>query len=267
MNKNIRLIQPLIHTALSPFITGYASVTDPSSMDIYTFSLEPAASHTLSFIPSPYCEWIIGYNNDLRNSFFCCVGPVSKLKSITLPHYDNYMGIRFDDDVYYFNKNASDSALPSGIRDQYFKYNPSKDSYEYQLISQLAASCDFSEQINYFIEFLNLSKNIYCISENILSLFTQLKASNGSLSVARLAAESGYSERHICRLITKEFGYGPKDYCKYIRFQKVLIEIITNPKRGISQFIQNIGYSDQAHFQREFKLFMGITPKQFINML
>ena len=26
-------------------------------------------------------------------------------------------------------------------------------------------------------------------------------------------------------------------------------------------------YSDQAHFQREFKTFMGITPKQYIKLI
>ncbi|MDO5403435.1 MAG: helix-turn-helix domain-containing protein [Eubacteriales bacterium] len=267
MNQNIRLIQPLIHTALSASIDNYAVITSPAAMDIYTFTLKPAASHCLSFIPTPYCEWIIGYNNTPKSSFFLCIGPVSKLKTITLPHYEHYMGIRFDDDVCYVNKTASSSALPAGMRNQHFEYSPLADSFEYQLAARLAADNSFSSKITDFIEFLKLSKRLLPIPENVQSLFKQLKNSNGSLCVKQLAASSGYSERHIYRIITNEFGYGPKDYCKYIRFQKALLEIISNPKRGNSEFIQNIGYSDQAHFQREFKLFLGMTPKQFIHML
>ena len=265
MNYNFQLIQPLIYAALSDSISDYAAITKPAVMNIYEFTINPSESHDLSFIPSPYCEWIIGYNELPEDSIFCCIGPASQLKTITLPHYEHYIGIRFNDDVYYISKSAS--SLPANLRDQFFQYTPLPDSYEYQLISKFTGSADFSQRLSYFEEFLFSSKKMCSIPENVHDLFEQLKRSNGSISVAELANQSGYSNRHICRIITEEFGYGPKEYCKYIRFQKALFEIISNPKRSNSEFIQNIGYSDQAHFQREFKLFMGITPKQFIHML
>ena len=37
------------------------------------------------------------------------------------------------------------------------------------------------------------------------------------------------------------------------RFQNVLAEIIANPDRDNSFFIEGTGYSDQAHFQREWR--------------
>lgn len=89
--------------------------------------------------------------------------------------------------------------------------------------------------------------------------------SKGDISVSLLAEQTGFSCRHINRIFTSYYGFGPKDYCRYVRFQYALDEIFKNPFRQNSEFIQNSSYSDQAHFQREFKQFTGITPKQFIN--
>ena len=98
--------------------------------------------------------------------------------------------------------------------------------------------------------------------ENMRSMIIHSK---GDISVSLLAEQTGFSCRHINRIFTSYYGFGPKDYCRYVRFQYALDEIFKNPFRQNSEFIQNSSYSDQAHFQREFKQFTGITPKQFIN--
>ncbi len=51
------------------------------------------------------------------------------------------------------------------------------------------------------------------------------------------------------------------------RFQNVLAAIIADPERDNSFFIEGAGYSDQAHFQREFRTFMGMTPKKYIKLI
>ena len=40
-----------------------------------------------------------------------------------------------------------------------------------------------------------------------------------------------------------------------------------DPYKENSDYIANAGYSDQAHFQREFKAYTGITPRTFIKEL
>ena len=91
--------------------------------------------------------------------------------------------------------------------------------------------------------------------------------SDGDCTVNTLSEITGYSCRHINRLFNASYGFGPKDLCKRLRFQRALKEIFADCNRQNSKFIQNIGYSDQAHFQREFKSFMGETPKQFIRKI
>ena len=84
-----------------------------------------------------------------------------------------------------------------------------------------------------------------------------------TVTVSELAARTGYSCRHISRIFTEYFGYSPKTFCRLLRFHHTLYEIFQDPHRNNSEFITQIGYSDQAHFQREFKTFMGETPRRF----
>lgn len=88
--------------------------------------------------------------------------------------------------------------------------------------------------------------------------------SRGEITVYTLAEKYNYSERHINSLVKDNLGYGPKDLARYVRFQNVLKEMLERPNQNNSDYIQNLSYSDQAHFQREFKQFMGMTPRNFI---
>ena len=89
------------------------------------------------------------------------------------------------------------------------------------------------------------------------------RAADGDITVSELAARTDYSCRHISRIFTEYFGYSPKTFCRLLRFHHTLYEIFQDPHRNNSEFITQIGYSDQAHFQREFKTFMGETPRRF----
>lgn len=89
----------------------------------------------------------------------------------------------------------------------------------------------------------------------------------GCISINDISNEFGYSPRHISRLFNSNLGYSAKTYCKMIRFHYALQEMQKEPDEEISWFIQNLNYSDQAHFQREFKSFMEMTPHQYINQL
>ena len=79
-----------------------------------------------------------------------------------------------------------------------------------------------------------------------------------------------YSERHLTRLFNNSLGYSPKTYVRIVRFQYAIEKLTEKAdyyENNISDYIQELGYSDQAHFQREFKEFTGITPKSFLKFL
>lgn len=97
-----------------------------------------------------------------------------------------------------------------------------------------------------------------------LEMLNMLCRTDGGMSVEKLAKQYGYTSRHVYNMFYDAFGAGAKDFCRCIRFQRALREILDNPERNNSYYMERLSYSDQAHFQREFKQFTGMTPKQFI---
>lgn len=70
-------------------------------------------------------------------------------------------------------------------------------------------------------------------------------------SATTMASQTGYSIRHIQRVLRRNVGYTPHDFIKVIRFQRALYMRDTS------------GYADQSHYIREFRRITGMTPQTF----
>ena len=70
-------------------------------------------------------------------------------------------------------------------------------------------------------------------------------------SASNMATQTGYSIRHIQRVLQRSVGFTPHDFIKVIRFQRALYQ--HNPSV----------YADQSHYIREFKRITGMTPRIF----
>ena len=97
-----------------------------------------------------------------------------------------------------------------------------------------------------------------------LEIINSIIRSYGRISVSELAKQYNYTERHINNIMQEAVMCSPKCFTKIVRFQNALGEMLIRPDRNNSEFIEKLSYSDQAHFQREFKTLAGETPKQFI---
>ena len=126
-----------------------------------------------------------------------------------------------------------------------------------------SGTVSFSERIQRFLSALNKTGKTPACPPAATLIHQSIKKADGDITVSELAARTDYSCRHISRIFTEYFGYSPKTFCRLLRFHHTLYEIFQDPHRNNSEFITQIGYSDQAHFQREFKTFMGETPRRF----
>ena len=79
-------------------------------------------------------------------------------------------------------------------------------------------------------------------------------------AVGRVVAESGWSHRHFIRRFRESVGVTPKRYARLARFQRVLAAIERDARTPSIEIALDAGYSDQAHFHREFRAFAGMTP-------
>ncbi len=81
-------------------------------------------------------------------------------------------------------------------------------------------------------------------------------------SVAGLADRLGISSRSLERLSLRAFGFPPKLLLRRQRFLRSLAQFMLDPSlKWISTLDWH--YVDQAHFVRDFRRFMGMSPSQY----
>ena len=79
-----------------------------------------------------------------------------------------------------------------------------------------------------------------------------------------LCALTGLSKYYLLRSFTKQKGISPYSYLQTIR--------ISRAKKLLEQGILPIevafqtGFTDQSHFSNFFKKFIGLTPRQYMNI-
>lgn len=82
-------------------------------------------------------------------------------------------------------------------------------------------------------------------------------------TVSYVAKTSGYSHRRFIALFQQSVGLTPKLYCRVLRFQQALQRLASEPGVPFAQVALGAGYSDQAHFTRDFREFAGVGPSHY----
>lgn len=122
----------------------------------------------------------------------------------------------------------------------------------------------FEERFSYCNNQIGIIFRIEQVHPFMRHVIEEMEEAKGKVAVETIAVEFSYTPRHMERLFLQTFSYGPKRFCRYVRLLNAIQSMIQFPERNIAYHIENLGYSDQAHFQREFKTFIGMTPKQFL---
>jgi AraC-like DNA-binding protein len=82
--------------------------------------------------------------------------------------------------------------------------------------------------------------------------------------VAAFAAQVGLPLARLNRLCLGVFGFTPKRLLRRQRFLRTLGAVRDLLDRPLTELIDP-SYYDQAHFNRDFKAFMGTTPRAYFN--
>jgi AraC-like DNA-binding protein len=93
-----------------------------------------------------------------------------------------------------------------------------------------------------------------------------LLATGGQATVPDLAAETGWSERHLRSQFRAEIGLTPKAAARVIRFDRARRRLqarAPGPAR-LADLAADCGYYDQAHLDREFRALAGCPPTRWL---
>ena len=84
--------------------------------------------------------------------------------------------------------------------------------------------------------------------------------SHGACRISDLALELDVSSRHLQKLFEKQVGVTPKSLAKIVRF-KALYQTLSQRTGTSPATIEQLGIYDQSHLIREFRRYLGRTPK------
>lgn len=135
---------------------------------------------------------------------------------------------------------------------------------------------------NSVLEQLRDARSVYekvdVLSNFLQSLLLQTKSISQNAKWALLLLQSGkslkeiqeemkMSERSLERLANQHIGMSPKMYARVMRFQSSLNLLRAIDYDCLLDIALEYEYFDQAHFNREFKEFTGVTPSLFQKMM
>ncbi|MDQ4118747.1 MAG: helix-turn-helix transcriptional regulator [Actinomycetota bacterium] len=92
--------------------------------------------------------------------------------------------------------------------------------------------------------------------------WSRLRATGGAVRVDDLAAETGWSRRHLLTRFRDQVGLAPKATGRVLRFERASGLVVAGTST-LADIAATCGYSDQPHLVREFRALAGVTPTRY----
>ena len=101
-------------------------------------------------------------------------------------------------------------------------------------------------------------------SEGVAWAWRRLRETRGRAAVGTLATELGWSHRRLIARFREQVGMPPKTIGRLLRFEHVSRALMTTPEPRLAEVAFDCGYYDQAHLNRDFRDFAGMSPGAFL---
>jgi AraC-like DNA-binding protein len=100
-------------------------------------------------------------------------------------------------------------------------------------------------------------------AERVTAIIYAVAEDRSILQVEDLVVRHGLNKRTLQRLFAKYAGVSPKWVIQRYRLHEAAERLGAAPATSQSALALELGYSDQAHFVRDFKALAGTTPAQY----
>ncbi|MFT4226847.1 helix-turn-helix domain-containing protein [Micropruina sp.] len=85
------------------------------------------------------------------------------------------------------------------------------------------------------------------------------RLTGGTIAIAALADEVGWSRRHLLNQVRAEFGLDPRTIRRLGRFERA--RALAQRNASLADVAARCGYADQAHLTRDWRALAGVTPR------
>ncbi|MGP4025513.1 helix-turn-helix domain-containing protein [Actinomadura sp. 3N407] len=130
------------------------------------------------------------------------------------------------------------------------------------LVERLAAAASWGERFDIVDGFLLRRLEIGPVPDPEVTRTWRLLNGDPTVTVADIAADVGWSRKHLTNRFREQAGLPPKVMGRVLRFRRA-VELLTGGT-GFAEAALACGYYDQAHLNREFRALSGCTPTELI---
>ena len=86
------------------------------------------------------------------------------------------------------------------------------------------------------------------------------------ISTSQLSEVACLSNKQFSRIFSDNIGATPKEFMRIVRLQRALSLLQQDITVPFAQVAYECGFSDQSHMIKEFKLFSGYTPAEYLSV-
>ena len=103
------------------------------------------------------------------------------------------------------------------------------------------------------------------VASPVADAWQRLLSAGGHLRIDKLAADTGFGERHLRNRFRAEIGLAPKAAARVIRFDLARRRLAARPGMlDLARLAADCGYADQSHLDREFAALASCTPSAWL---
>lgn len=241
---------------LRPFIKTYRIIESQGEM---TNRVLPNTSLAIAF----RYKGQVTYKSDNTQTFLPASTISGLRKSVRLIHYqENTATI-----IVLFKETGAKAFFEEPIY-ELFEESISLDIFIKQqkiaiVEEQLAEAKNNHHRIAVIEQFLLSKLCIYTTDKLISTAVEKIHSVKGIIKIKELADTLYISNDAFEKRFRKVVGTSPKQFSSIVRMN--LIAKQKQQTENLADVAFNAGYYDQPHFNKDFKLFTGQTPKEFFN--
>ncbi|MGP3922035.1 helix-turn-helix domain-containing protein [Streptomyces sp. 8N616] len=135
------------------------------------------------------------------------------------------------------------------------------------LPERMAAGSTWAERFAVLGEALGraaAARDTAVVAPEVAYAWRRVRQSGGAVRVGALAADIGWSRRHLTSRFAAEFGLTPKDAARVVRFERAKSMLCQPARPSLAETAAACGYYDQSHLAREWRDLVGMPPSAWL---